>query len=342
MSQVTYKAAGVDIDAGQQAVELMKSAVRSTFTANVLADVGAFGGLYALTALPPQPVLVASTDGVGTKVKLAAQLGRWEGIGYDIVNHCVNDILVQNARPLFFLDYIATSKLIPTAVASVVTGIAGACQAVGCALIGGETAEMPGVYTEGAFDLAGTVVGLVDRSQLLPRPQAMQAGDCLFGLPSSGPHTNGYSLIRQLVANRDLNEQLADGQTLADALLAPHRCYLPAINTIQAAQIDLLGMAHITGGGFIENLPRVLPAHLQGVIYLERWLWPPLFQQLQRWGELANEEVFRVFNMGIGMILIVPAAAAPLLQATLPEALPIGHLAPRTAEQPAVQLLDAA
>jgi phosphoribosylformylglycinamidine cyclo-ligase len=227
-------------------------------------------------------------------------------------------------------------------VASVVTGIAGACQAVGCALIGGETAEMPGVYTEGAFDLAGTVVGLVDRSQLLPRPQAMQAGDCLFGLPSSGPHTNGYSLIRQLVANRDLNEQLADGQTLADALLAPHRCYLPAINTIQAAQIDLLGMAHITGGGFIENLPRVLPAHLQGVIYLERWLWPPLFQQLQRWGELANEEVFRVFNMGIGMILIVPAAAAPLLQATLPEALPIGHLAPRTAEQPAVQLLDAA
>lgn len=340
MGQTTYKAAGVDIDAGQQAVELMKNAVRSTFTANVLADVGAFGGLYALTQLPPQPVLVASTDGVGTKVKLAAQLGRWEGIGHDIVNHCVNDILVQNARPLFFLDYVATSKLIPEAVASVVTGIADACRAVGCALLGGETAEMPGVYTEGAFDLAGTVVGLVDRNDLLPRPQAMQVGDCLFGLPSSGPHTNGYSLIRQLVANRDLDKPLTDGQTLADALLAPHRSYLPAINSLQAAKVDLLGMAHITGGGFIENLPRVLPTHLQGVIYLKRWRYPPLFQQLQRWGNLANEELFRVFNMGIGMILIVPIAAAPALQATLPEALPIGHLERRTTEQPAIRLVD--
>lgn len=341
MDHATYKAAGVDIDAGQHAVELMKNAVRSTFTANVLADVGAFGGLYALTQLPPEPVLVASTDGVGTKVKLAAQLGRWEGIGHDIVNHCINDILVQNARPLFFLDYVATSKLIPTAVASVVTGIADACRAADCALIGGETAEMPGVYTEGAFDLAGTVVGLVDRSQLLPRPQSMQAGDCLFGLPSSGPHTNGYSLIRQLVANRDLNERLDDGQALADALLAPHRCYLAAITSVQAAHIDLWGMAHITGGGFIENLPRVLPAHLQGVIYVKRWQQPPLFQQLQRWGNLANEEAFRVFNMGIGMILIVPAAATPALQAVLPEALLIGHLATRPTEQPAVRLVDA-
>lgn len=342
MGHATYKAAGVDIDAGQQAVELMKNAVRSTFTANVLADVGAFGGLYALTQLPPQPVLVASTDGVGTKVKLAAQLGRWEGIGHDIVNHCVNDILVQNARPLFFLDYVATSKLIPEAVASVVTGIADACRAAGCALLGGETAEMPGVYTEGAFDLAGTVVGLVDRNRLLPQPAAMQAGDYLFGLPSSGPHTNGYSLIRQLVADRNLNERLTDGQTLADALLAPHRCYLPALDTLQAAAVDLWGMAHITGGGFIENLPRVLPAQLQGVVYLKRWQQPPLFQQLQRWGNLANEELFRVFNMGIGMILIVPATAAPALQAALPAALPIGHLEKRTAAQPAVRLVDAA
>ena len=341
MGQATYKAAGVDIDAGQRAVDLMKNAVRSTFTANVLADVGAFGGLYALTQLPPQPVLVASTDGVGTKVKLAAQLGRWEGIGHDIVNHCVNDILVQNARPLFFLDYIATSKLVPTAVASVVTGIADACRAVGCALLGGETAEMPGVYTEGAFDLAGTVVGLVDRNHLLPQPTAMQAGDALFGLPSSGPHTNGYSLIRQLVGNRDLNEQVTNGQTLADALLAPHRCYLPEIDKIQAAHIDLWGMAHITGGGFIENLPRVLPPDLQGVIYLKCWQPPPLFQQLRDWGNLANEELFRVFNMGIGMILIVPATAATALQATLPEALPLGHLDRRPAEQPAVRLVDA-
>ena len=342
MSNASYKAAGVDIDAGQHAVELMKHAVRSTFTANVLADVGAFGGLYALTHLPPQPVLVASTDGVGTKVKLAAQLGRWETIGHDIVNHCVNDILVQNARPLFFLDYVASSKLIPEAVATVVTGIADACRAVGCALLGGETAEMPGVYTEGAFDLAGTVVGLVDRQHLLPRPGAMQAGDLLFGLPSSGPHTNGYSLIRQLVANRDLSEWLTDGQTLADALLAPHRCYLEAINSLQTAKVDLWGMAHITGGGFIENLPRVLPTHLRGVIYLKRWHHPPLFQQIKSWGNLANEELFRVFNMGIGMILIVPATAAAALQAILPAALLLGHLDTRPADQPAVHLIDGA
>lgn len=342
MGYTTYKAAGVDIDAGQHAVELMKEAVRSTFTANVLADVGAFGGLYALTHLPPQPVLVASTDGVGTKVKLAAQLGRWEGIGHDIVNHCVNDILVQNARPLFFLDYVATSKLIPAAVASVVTGIADACRAVGCALLGGETAEMPGVYTEGAFDLAGTVVGLVDRSQLLPRTGSMQVGDLLFGLPSSGPHTNGYSLIRQLVANRDLKDRLADGQTLADALLAPHRCYIPAIDRLQAANVDLWGMAHLTGGGFIENLPRVLPAHLQGVIYLQRWRHPPLFQQLRSWGNLTNEELFRVFNMGIGMILVVPAVVASTLQTVLPEAICLGHLDTRPTDQPAVHLIDAA
>ena len=200
---------------------------------------------------------------------------------------------------------------------------------------------MPGVYTEGAFDLAGTVVGLVDRNHLLPQPTAMQAGDALFGLPSSGPHTNGYSLIRQLVGNRDLNEQVTNGQTLADALLAPHRCYLPEIDKIQAAHIDLWGMAHITGGGFIENLPRVLPPDLQGVIYLKRWQQPPLFQQLRDWGNLANEEMFRVFNMGIGMILIVPATAATALQATLPEALPLGHLDRRPAEQPAVRLVDA-
>lgn len=340
MGNATYKAAGVDIDAGQRAVDLMKSAVRSTFTANVLADVGAFGGLFALDKLPPQPVLVASTDGVGTKVKLAAELGRWEGIGHDIVNHCVNDILVQNARPLFFLDYIATSKLVPEAVAAVVTGIAEACRAVGCALLGGETAEMPGVYVEGAFDLAGTVVGLVDRAHLLPRPQAMAAGDLLVGLPSSGPHTNGYSLIRQLVAGLDPLAPLTEGQTLADALLAPHRCYVHEIDALQNGGVTLLGMAHITGGGFIDNLPRVLPAHLRGIIELHRWAVPPLFQQLVGWGGLPRLESFRVFNMGIGMILIVPTMAAPALYALLPEAILLGHLDQRTAEQSAVHLID--
>jgi len=341
MGNATYKAAGVDIDAGQQAVELMKSAVRSTFTANVLADVGSFGGLFALEKLPQQPVLVASTDGVGTKVKLAAQLGRWEGIGHDIVNHCVNDILVQNARPLFFLDYIATGKLVPTAVAAVVTGIAAACRAVGCALLGGETAEMPGVYTEGAFDLVGTVVGLVDRNALLPRLTDMAAGDLLVGLPSSGPHTNGYSLIRQLIAGRDLTASLADGQTLADALLAPHRCYVAEIDRVQAAGVPLLGMAHITGGGFLDNLPRVLPPQLRGIISLQRWSFPPLFQQLITWGELAQEESFRVFNMGIGMILVVPATAETTIRHSLPEALFLGRLDQRTAEQPAVHFVDA-
>ena len=340
MGNATYKAAGVDIDAGQRAVDLMKQAVRSTFTPNVLADVGAFGGLYALQKLPPQPVLVASTDGVGTKVKLAAQLERWEGIGHDIVNHCVNDILVQNARPLFFLDYVATSKLIPEAVAAVVTGIADACRAVGCALLGGETAEMPGVYTEGAFDLAGTIIGLVDRSQLLPQPTAMAAGNLLVGLPSSGPHTNGYSLIRQLVASRDLDATLEDGQTLADALLAPHRCYVKEIDQLQAAGVPLLGMAHITGGGFIENLPRILPPHLCGTIYVKRWNYPPLFQRLVSWANLQQHEMFRVLNMGIGMILVVPATAAQALTATLPAAIILGQLDQRTDDQSPVQLVD--
>jgi phosphoribosylformylglycinamidine cyclo-ligase len=327
-----YKQSGVDIDAGNRAVELMKSAVRATFTPQVLADVGSFGGLYALDSLPPQPVLVASTDGVGTKVKLAAQLGRWTGIGHDIVNHCINDILVQNARPLFFLDYIATSKLVPTAVAEVVTGIAEACQAAGCVLLGGETAEMPGVYVEGAFDLAGTIIGLVDRSDLLPRPQLMQAGDLLFGLPSSGPHTNGFSLIRRVVAERDLGTQLSDGRTLADALLAPHRCYLAEIEQVRAAAIPLHGMAHITGGGFIENIPRVLPSHLAAAIDTAAWQIPQLFQLLLEWSGMQMREALRVFNMGIGMVLVVPADAATDLRRIVPEALLIGHLEMRRDE----------
>ena len=253
----------------------MKPAIRATFTPNVLADVGSLGGRYALTDLPDRPVLVASTDGVGTKVKLAAQLGRWRTIGHDIVNHCVNDILVQNARAIFFLDYVAASKLVPEVVAEVVIGVAEACQAVGCALLGGETAEMPGVYVEGAFDLAGTVVGLAARDDLLPRPEAMQPGDVLIGLPSSGPHTNGYSLIRHLVEGRDLNARLADGQTLADALLAPHRCYLAEIDRVQAAGLPLHGLAHLTGGGFLENIPRILPAGLSAQIDTRAWEMPP-------------------------------------------------------------------
>ena len=335
-TQTRYQAAGVDIDAGNRAVELMKAAVRSTHTPAVLAELGSFGGLFALNNLPDAPVLVASTDGVGTNVKLAAQYQRWAGIGHDIVNHCVNDILVQNARPLFFLDYIASSKLDPAQVAAVVGGIADACRAVGCALLGGETAEMPGVYTEGAFDLAGTIVGLVDRQQLYPQSTAMQAGDLLIGLPSSGPHTNGYSLIRKLIADQDPQQILADGQTLLDALLQPHRAYMAEIDQVQRAAIPLYGLAHITGGGFLDNIPRVLPPTLGAVIELGSWTIPPLFRALTTWGEMEVAEALRVFNMGIGMVMIVPATAQAAIQQLLPEAVVIGELAARQPDQAAV------
>ena len=337
-TESSYQQAGVDIDAAQRAVDMMKTAVRATYTSGVLADVGSFGGLFALENLPSRPVLVASTDGVGTKVKLAADLGRWQGIGHDIVNHCVNDILVQNARPLFFLDYIAASKLVPEAVAAVVTGVAEACQVAGCALLAGETAEMPGVYAEGAFDLAGTVVGLVDRGQLWPRSEAMQVGDLVVGLPSSGPHTNGFSLIRQTVADHDLNQVLRDGQTLADALLAPHRCYVNEVDALLDAGVKIKGLAHLTGGGFVDNIPRVLPEHLVAAIDIHAWPQPPIFQKLLGWSGMGQREAYRVFNMGIGMIGIVPADAKQALSATLSEALVIGQLAQRADGEAQVRL----
>lgn len=337
MSQLErYKEAGVDIDAGNRAVALMKNAVRSTHSAAVLADLGSFGGLFALQGLPAEPVLVASTDGVGTKVKLAAQYQRWHGIGQDIVNHCVNDILVQNARPLFFLDYIASSKLDPEQVATVVGGIAAACRAVGCALLGGETAEMPGVYAEGAFDLVGTVVGLVDRNQLYPRSTAMQAGDLLFGLPSSGPHTNGYSLIRRLIADKNPMTELADGQPLIDALLQPHRAYLSEIDQLQRADVPINALAHITGGGFTDNIPRVLPPTLSAVVEPGSWPIPPLFVELTKWADMEFSEAVRVFNMGIGMVLVIPAAAQNAVAALLPDAIVIGELTERQDDQPSV------
>ncbi len=334
-SGALYRQAGVDIDAGNRAVELMKPAIQATYTPNVLADVGSFGGLYALNDLPAGPVLVASTDGVGTKVKLAAELGAWRGLGHDIVNHCVNDILVQNARPLFFLDYVAAGKLEPETVAQVVVGIAEACRATGCALLGGETAEMPGVYAPGALDLVGTVVGLVAREALLPRPHEMLAGDLLIGLPSSGPHTNGYSLIRRIVAGRNLDEAIdytADGTavSLGQALLAPHRAYLRELDTLAAAGIGVRGLAHITGGGFYDNVPRVLPAHLAAHIDTRAWTPPPLFTALVAWGGVSREEAYRVWNMGIGLVLIVARQEEAALRAALPEAVVIGELAPRT------------
>lgn len=325
MSQ--YTAAGVDIDAATRAVEMMKASVRATHTPNVLADVGSFGGLFALTDLPTNPVLVASTDGVGTKVKLAAQMGRWEGIGHDIVNHCANDILVQGARPLFFLDYIATSKIVPEHVAAAVTGVADACRAIGCVLLGGETAEMPGVYTPGAFDLAGTIVGVVGRDELLPHTDAMQAGDLLIGLPSVSPHTNGYSLIRKAIEGRDLSQSFDDsGVSLADALLLPHKAYIHEIAALRKAGVAVKGLAHITGGGFLDNVPRILPAGLSARIDRASWTVLPLFRKLVEWSGIDNTEAYRVWNMGVGMVVVVGAEEADRVRAALSNSVVMGEL----------------
>jgi phosphoribosylformylglycinamidine cyclo-ligase len=333
MSTDAYRAAGVDIDAGNRAVALMKGALRSTYTAGVLADVGSFGGLFALGDLPENPVLVASIDGVGTKVKLAAEHGRWRGLGHDIVNHCVNDILVQGATPLFFLDYVASSALKPATMAEVVTGMAEACRAVGCAILGGETAEMPGVYTPGAIDIAGAVVGIVGRAALMPRKDEMQAGDLLVGLPSSGPHTNGYSLIRRAITDKEPDALLTDGRALVDALLEPHRCYLSDITRARAAGLNLRGIAHITGGGLQENVPRILPEHLAARLDARSWPVPELFQRLVEWSGIGQREAYRVFNMGIGMVLVVPATIdRALLREVLPGAVEIGRLETRTGE----------
>jgi len=327
----TYASSGVNIDAGNRAVELMRAAVKSTYGPEVLAGIGAFGGLFDATALKSirEPVLVASTDGVGTKVKLAAQLGRWEGIGHDIVNHCINDILVQGARPLFFLDYVASSKIDPEMIASIVSGIAAACREAGCALLGGETAEMPGVYQPNEFDVAGTIIGIADRSAILPRTDQLCAGDVLIGLRSSGPHTNGYSLIRKVFEDVPLDTIFPElGVPLADALLAPHRSYLSLLQSAFSTQQSAIkALAHLTGGGFIENIPRVLPDHLAAQINLGSWPVPPLFQLTQQRGDIATEEMYRVFNMGIGLIAIVAPEDVATLQASIPEeAFVIGQL----------------
>ncbi len=317
-----YAASGVNIDAGNRAVSLMREAVQSTYGADVLQGIGAFGGLFDASRLKEMdgPVLVASTDGVGTKVKLAAQANRCRSIGQDLVNHCIDDILVQGASPLFFMDYFASARLEPQVVADVVTGVADACKQAGCALLGGETAEMPGVYTPGDFDLAGTIVGIVERSEILPRSD-IQAGDLLFGLASSGPHTNGYSLIRKVFAGADLDEldpQL--GTSLADALLAPHRSYYPVLwPALKSPARPVKALAHITGGGFVENIPRILPANLDAQIQLGSWPVLPVFRLIQQRGNISEPEMYRVFNMGIGMVIIVAASQADLLKTLLTE-----------------------
>jgi phosphoribosylformylglycinamidine cyclo-ligase/phosphoribosylamine--glycine ligase/phosphoribosylformylglycinamidine cyclo-ligase len=300
----------------------MREAVRSTSSPAVIADLGAFGGMFDASALQAMraPVLVASTDGVGTKVKLAAQAQRYESIGHDIVNHCVDDILVQGARPLFFLDYVASSHLEPERVAEMVSGMAAACRAANCVLLGGETAEMPGVYAPDAFDVAGTIVGIVERAAMLPRPN-VHAGDVLVGLQSSGPHTNGYSLIRQIFGDLSLDTVLPElSMTLADALLAPHRSYLPILQpALDHPSAPVQALAHITGGGFVENLPRVLPEGIGAIVRTSSWDVPPLFRLIQERGRVSRDEMYRVFNMGIGMVAVVAPEQVDLFRTLVGE-----------------------
>lgn len=317
-----YAAAGVSIDSGGRAVEMMSAAVRSTYKPEVLAGIGAFGGLYDVTGLKgyESPVLVASTDGVGTKVKLAAQARKFSSIGIDLVNHCVDDILVQGAKPLFFLDYFAASRLEPEIVAEIVAGIAQACREADCVLLGGETAEMPGVYEAGAFDLAGTIVGVAERSRLLPHP-GITPDDVLVGLRSSGPHTNGYSLIWKTFETASLDTVYPDlGVTLEEALLAPHRSYLNILwPLLSRPENPIKALAHLTGGSFIENIPRVLPEGCGAEIYPAKWPVPPLFRLIQEKAGAAEDEMYRVFNMGIGMVAILSPDRVSAFQSAIPE-----------------------
>jgi phosphoribosylformylglycinamidine cyclo-ligase len=318
-----YAEAGVDIDAKMGAVASAAEAIRSTFTAEVLGDVGGFGGLYRPDfSKYREPVLVASTDGVGTKLKVAVLAGRHDTCGADLVNHCVNDILVQGAVPLFFLDYVATGRLESGVIEQVIGSVARGCRENGCALLGGETAEMPGVYAEGDYDLAGTIVGVVERERILDSSR-VKAGDVLVGLPSAGLHTNGYSLARKIFF-----EELGKGpddiiracgnRSVADLLLAPHLSYLKTVRPL--LEQDLVhAMAHITGGGFLDNVPRVLPENVGVTIKFGAWPVAPLFEFLAEKGKIGAEEMFRVFNMGIGMVLIVPADRLSTLARVLSE-----------------------
>ncbi|WP_420129960.1 phosphoribosylformylglycinamidine cyclo-ligase [Longimicrobium sp.] len=309
---LSYAAAGVDIDAAHQAMKGVAALVRSTATPDTLSELGSFGGLYRVPRDAKQPVLVASTDGVGTKLKVAFTTGRHGTVGEDLVNHCVNDILVQGARPLFFLDYVGVGRLEPGVVEALVEGVARGCRANGCALLGGETAEMPDMYQPGEYDLAGTIVGMVEEDRVMDG-RAIRAGDVLVGLASTGLHTNGYSLARRIVFDRmgltpDSPFPDEDG-SVADVLLRVHRSYLkPLYPLIEAGRVR--GLAHITGGGLVDNVPRILPGGVDARFDLASWTVPPVFQVLQREGGVQRDEMFRAFNMGVGMVAAVAAEDA--------------------------------
>jgi phosphoribosylformylglycinamidine cyclo-ligase len=311
VTTVSYKDAGVDIDEADRAVSAIRGMARGTFTKGVLTDIGSFGGCFALPKMK-QPVLVSSVDGVGTKLKVAFATGRHDTIGEDLVNHCVNDIAVQGAKPLFFLDYLAVGRLDAGVAAKVVSGIARGCKANGCALIGGETAEMPGMYHDGEYDLAGSITGVVEKKQILTGAKVAE-GDILLALGSTGLHTNGYSLARKLlfdVAKLHHDSHLEEtGSILADELLQVHRSYLKAIGTLTKAKV-LKGAAHITGGGITDNLPRVLPKGLAAAIDKGSWQVPPLFEMLRKIGDVPDDDWRRTFNLGVGMIFVVGKSKA--------------------------------
>ena len=318
--RMTYKDAGVDIDAGNRSVQLIKDCVKATYRPEVLGDLGGFGGLFALQASKyKEPVLVSGTDGVGTKLRLAFMLDKHDTIGQDAVAMCVNDILVQGAEPLFFLDYLAVGKLDPEQVADVVKGVASACRESGCALIGGETAEMNGFYPEGEYDIAGFAVGVAEKSKLITS-EKVKEGDILLGLPSSGVHSNGYSLVRKIVFEHKGfkgNEYIEElGKTIGEELLTPTRLYpqscLPLLR-----EFDLHGLVHITGGGFYDNIPRALPEAFAVEINAETWQLPAIFKLLQQWGNVDWHEMYRTFNMGIGMVLIASVDEAEKVEAFL-------------------------
>jgi len=317
---ITYKDAGVDIDASNAAKKRIRQLARNTFTPGVLSDIGSFGGMFACNfAGIKEPVLVSSTDGVGTKLKIAVMMNRHNTVGGDLVNHCINDILVQGARPLFFMDYIATGKLQANVVVSVVEGVARACKESGCALIGGETAEMPGFYADGEYDVAGFIVGIVDRSRILDG-KSIRHGDLLIGLPSVGLHTNGYSLARKLFFEIAKLEPASRVDGLAgsvgDELLKPHINYEPVLR--EALSNNLVeGLAHITGGGITENLDRILPAECQAEVQLGSWPVLPLFQVMAEIGKIERDEMLRATNMGIGMVVVVRPSNLEAFKAAL-------------------------
>ena len=326
MSQ-SYKKSGVDIDAGAKAVALMRDAVRATYTPSVLSDVGNFGGLFSLKSIATMsnPVLVASTDGVGTKTKVASMMNRWDTIGADLVNHCINDILVQGATPLFFLDYVASDKLDPQQIADIVTGMATACQASQTALLGGETAEMAGVYQSGEVDVVGTIVGAVDQDHVIDG-STIQEGDTIIALPSTGLHTNGFTLARAVLAEEDWQNQHSElGQSIGEALLATHRCYLQEFLKIRE-QVDIRGIAHITGGGITDNLPRILPDGLGATIDTSKWKIPAIFQMIENMGDVSSAEMYRVFNMGLGMLIVVSQTDADMVLDLLDDGFIVGEI----------------